>query len=230
MQAVILAGWKMTTEINIPDSLIDVEGRPFMEYQLELLKEYSVTDIIVCPGYLGENIHFYFSNSKDFGLNIRYSDNIARDFGTGGILKKSLSLLESHFYVLYGDSYFPINYSGIMDFFKKSGKMGLFLVYKDHDFEKKGSIIISNRLVKDFDPQNQEKDMPYKYSNVCILAKKIFNLLSGEQFIALEDIFKYLIERDELLSFEISKPNIEISTQQGFDQFKKYMNNPVNFL
>ncbi|MBI5206804.1 MAG: D,D-heptose 1,7-bisphosphate phosphatase, partial [Candidatus Firestonebacteria bacterium] len=74
MQAIILAGWKTTTKPDTPDSMIEIEGRPFIEYQLEMLKKNRIDNIIVCPGHLGQNIHFYFNTGEDFGINLHFSE------------------------------------------------------------------------------------------------------------------------------------------------------------
>ena len=54
MQAVILAGGLATrlrpiTE-TIPKSMVLINNKPFLQYQLELLKNKGITDIVLCVG------------------------------------------------------------------------------------------------------------------------------------------------------------------------------------
>jgi len=79
MQAVILCGGKATRlhpiTLKIPKSMIEIEGRPFLEHQLELLKKNKLHDILLCIGDKGDQIKRYFENGEKLGLSINYSSD-----------------------------------------------------------------------------------------------------------------------------------------------------------
>jgi NDP-sugar pyrophosphorylase family protein len=134
---VILAGGLATrlrplTE-RIPKALVEVVGRPFLEHQIELLKRNEITDIILCVGYLGEMIEQRYGNGDALGVRIRYSFDGARLLGTGGAIKKALPLLPDSFFVLYGDSYLPVDYQAVAAAFWKAGRPALMTVYANCD-------------------------------------------------------------------------------------------------
>jgi len=58
IQVVILAGGFATRlgqlTINRPKSLVEILGKPFLAYQLELLQAGGITDIVLCIGHLGK--------------------------------------------------------------------------------------------------------------------------------------------------------------------------------
>ena len=60
MQVAILAGGLATRlgdlTRNQPKTMVKVLGRPFLEYQLELLRKNGIKNIILCIGYMGEQI------------------------------------------------------------------------------------------------------------------------------------------------------------------------------
>ena len=60
MQAVILAGGLGTRfrplTLKTPKPMIPVMGKPYLEYQLQYLKSYNITDILLCVGYLGKRV------------------------------------------------------------------------------------------------------------------------------------------------------------------------------
>ena len=64
MQIVILCGGLATRLGNlakdIPKSMIQIEGKPFLEYQIKNLKKHSIKDIVLCVGHLSEQIENYF--------------------------------------------------------------------------------------------------------------------------------------------------------------------------
>ncbi|MBI5206696.1 MAG: hypothetical protein HY934_02785, partial [Candidatus Firestonebacteria bacterium] len=146
-----------------------------------------------------------------------------RQFGTGGIIKKVLPYLEPEFFIIYGDSYLNINYAAIMQYFSKTKKLGLMLIHRNYNLEAKGNVILENKLIKSYNPRNWEQDMLYSYSNACILSKHICELFFGQQFISLEEIFSILIEKNELLGYEISQENKEITASDGIDKLIKYL-------
>ena len=64
MQAVILAGGLGTRlrplTKTVPKPMVPVGGVPYLEYQLRLLRDQSITDIVLLIGYLGEQIEEHF--------------------------------------------------------------------------------------------------------------------------------------------------------------------------
>src|SRR5437016_1181322 len=90
MQAVILAGGRGTrlgplTNV-VPKPMVRIGGVPYLEHQLRLLKQQSVTDIVLLTGYLGDQVEDHFGDGSDFGLRIRYSRE-PYPMGTGGGLR-----------------------------------------------------------------------------------------------------------------------------------------------
>ncbi|MBI5418100.1 hypothetical protein HZA55_09180 [Candidatus Poribacteria bacterium] len=223
MQAVILAGWKMSVKSDESDSMTDIDGRPFMEYQLDLLKKHGIDDIIVCPGYLGKNIRYYFYKGEPFGVKLKFSEEEDRNYGTGGVIKRLLPYLDNEFYVIYGDSYCPIKYNNIMEYYRKMKMMGIILINRNYNHEIKGNVVIKDKYIESFNPHNWDKELSYVYTNICILNKKIFNCFSGQDFITIEEIFNMLISKKELVGYEISEKNIEISSYKGIERFINYI-------
>ena len=90
-QAIILAGGRgerlRPFTDNLPKPMVPVNGKPFLEYVVELLRENGITEIVMLLGYLPEKITEYFGDGKKFGVSIKYSigsvdDLPERAFGT----------------------------------------------------------------------------------------------------------------------------------------------------
>src|SRR3990172_13138339 len=112
MQAVILAGGLGTrlrpiTE-TIPKAMAPVRGRPFLEYQLDVLAGNGIDNVIICLGYLGHMIEDHFGDGRRFGVSIRYGYERGRLLGTAGAIKNVEGQLKDAFFVLYGDSYLVV--------------------------------------------------------------------------------------------------------------------------
>ena len=80
---------------------------------------------MLCVGYLGEMIQREFGDGSAFGVKLDYSFDGPKLLGTGGAIKHALPLLGGEFFVLYGDSYLPVEYRPVAEFFRRSGKLGL---------------------------------------------------------------------------------------------------------
>ena len=95
---VILAGGLATRlgDISraVPKALIDVNGEPFVLHQLRLLKERGVSQVLLCVGYLGEQIMERVGNGWNLGLTVQYSFDGPRLLGTGGALMKAFPKLD----------------------------------------------------------------------------------------------------------------------------------------
>jgi NDP-sugar pyrophosphorylase family protein len=136
MIAVILCGGKgsrmgsMTK--TLPKSMLDINGKPLLQYQIELLYRYSFTDIILCTGFLSEAIEEYFKDGSAFGVNIRYSID-RKPLGTAGAVKHIGEDLTESLLILYGDVFVAMNLRKLIDFHRSSkGAATLVLHPSDH--------------------------------------------------------------------------------------------------
>jgi NDP-sugar pyrophosphorylase family protein len=126
---------------KIPKSLVTVAGRPFLSHQIELLRGQGLRHLVLCIGHLGEMIQRDFGDGSKLGVKIDYSFDGPVLLGTGGALKKALPFLGPEFFVLYGDSYLPIDFNAVAASFKQSQKQALMTVY-----ENQGKCVISTTV------------------------------------------------------------------------------------
>src|SRR3984893_19383868 len=96
---------------TIPKALMDVAGTPFILRQLDYLRRQGVGRVVLCVGFLGEQIEAVVGDGSGLGLSVSYSRDWPNLMGTRGALKQALPLLDSRFLVLYGDSYLAIDFA-----------------------------------------------------------------------------------------------------------------------
>ncbi len=104
MQAVILAAGRGTrmkelTE-DTPKALLEVAGKPLLQYELEALPD-EVTEIIIIVGYKGGAIQQRFGGEFN-GKHILYVEQDTLD-GTAGALWRAKEILKDRFVVLMSD-------------------------------------------------------------------------------------------------------------------------------
>lgn len=226
MTAVILAGGRgerlKPLTNRTPKPMVDINGKPFLWYQLKLLKKYKIYEILLCIGYLCEKIIDYFGNGKSLNLNIRYC--IEKDFlGTGGALKKAKPYLPEEFILLYGDSYLPINYPElIQEWYKyRDRALGLITCY-----DNKCKIDVNNiyldtcGIIHSYSKNNPHPKANCIDAGVSIFKKKIVDFIPLGKNVSLEeDIFPKLIKRKLLRGNPISQRYYDIGTPERLKEF-----------
>ena len=124
MKAIILAGGKgerlRPFTDNCPKGMIEIEGKPILEYQIEWLKKYGVNEIIFACGYRHEKIKEYFGDGKKHSIIIQYSIEDG-PLGRGGAIKKAWELIKSDeaIVVLNGDIYTTLNLNKVVQAHKE---------------------------------------------------------------------------------------------------------------
>jgi MurNAc alpha-1-phosphate uridylyltransferase len=227
MQAAILAGG-LATRLRplseaIPKSLILIQGKPFLEYQVEFLKEGGIEDIILCVGHLKEQIESYFGNGSRFGVNIRYSKEKEQLLGTAGALKNAENLLNDVFFVMYGDSYVFLDFREVLKFFYRFDKSGLMVVYKNKNLYDTSNVSIDGNLVKIYSKAEQTSDMVYIDYGVSLLRKRVLELVPKNEYYSLEAVFSYLVRQKDLLAYPVKQRFYEIGSREGLIEFQEYI-------
>jgi len=225
IQVVILAGGLGTrlghlTE-NRPKSLVEILGKPFLSYQLELLQAGGIIDIVLCTGHLGSQIQETFGDGSKYGVRIRYSPE-EKPLGTAGALKNAESLLKDTFFVMYGDSYLFLDFPKLMSYFVSQNKLGLDTVFKNNDSYDKSNIVIKDNLVAKYSKTEKTKDMIYIDYGAAIFHKEVLQLIPENCFSSIEELCLDLIEREQLLAFEVKKRFYEIGSPQGLQDFEAF--------
>jgi NDP-sugar pyrophosphorylase family protein len=97
--------------LTLPKAMIEVAGRPFVDWQLEHLAASGLRDVVMCVGHLAEQIQDHVGDGARFGVRVAWSVEGPQLLGTGGAVRAALPRLEPAFLVTYGDSYLPFDYS-----------------------------------------------------------------------------------------------------------------------
>lgn len=124
MKAVIMAGGKGTRvasiKATVPKPMIEIDGKPILQYQVESLAKQGITDIVLVIGHLGEIIEEYFEDGADFGVHISYIREES-PLGTAGALYYLKSSISDDFLLLNGDSVFDVDIGRFRDAHLKNG-------------------------------------------------------------------------------------------------------------
>lgn len=228
-QAVILAGGKGTrlgtlTE-STPKPMVLVNGRPFLEYVLKLLKRNDITEILILTGYLGDQVEHAFGSGKSLGLSIQYSRE-PEPLGTGGALLLAEGLLAPEFFLLNGDTYLDMDYAASLRGFRNLrgiGPFGMMVVWDAECAEDIGNVKLDptgTRIVSY--KKGHGGDHLYIDAGILILSKEVLEMIPLNQPSGLEDhVFPKLAEQGRLLAFDSPKRFYDIGIPERLSLFER---------
>jgi NDP-sugar pyrophosphorylase family protein len=207
---------------TIPKSMIQVHGRPFLEREILLLKSHGISDLVLCVGYLGEQIENYFGTGKKLGVSIQYSYDGSDLLGPVGALKRAESMLNSSFFVTYGDAYPRLDYQKVMDFFQQSTKLGLMVVYENKNKYGKSDLVVKDGYVTRYDKKYQNKEMVWINFGVSILRKQALDMIPSRPC-GEEEFYGKLIDKGELLAYPTNERFYEIGNPNSLREFEEFI-------
>ena len=207
---------------TIPKALVEVAGKPFIVRQLEYLREQGVQRVVLCIGYLGEMIQDVVGTGKRFGLKVSYSPDGATLLGTGGALKKALPLLGEHFFVLYGDSYMPVDFSDVQRAYVRSGQQALMTVLENGDRWDKSNVLFNGGRLVEYNKRAPRPDMAYIDYGLGVVAAEVFAQYPEHEPIDLADIYQTLSTKGQLAGLEVHERFYEIGSHSGLKEAEEF--------
>jgi NDP-sugar pyrophosphorylase family protein len=206
-----------------PKCLIEINGRPFVDWQLELLMKHGYSEFVFCVSYRADSIQKYLGDGSDRGARIQYSLDGDTQLGTGGAIAKALPKLGSTFGVIYGDSYLPTNYRAAENFFLNSSSHALMTVYENkNQFDASNVEFIDGKLIS-YEKGSNNRQMHHIDYGITFFRETAFHPWRDRSSFDLSSVCHLLATRGELLGFEVFERFYEIGSLQGINEFSKYL-------
>ena len=202
---------------TIPKSLLEVAGKPFLDHQLALVARQGVEHVVICAGFLGEQMRDFAGNGAKWGLAIEWSFDGDQLLGTGGALMRALPLLGEEFLVTYGDSYLEEPYRPILDTFHASGQPALMTVFRNEGRYDTSNILFEDGLLKRYDKINPSPPMKHiDYGLQLLKREALAGWPKGRKF-DLASVYGSLVEAGRMAGYEVARRFHEIGSRQGLD-------------
>ena len=208
---------------KVPKLLVEVAGEPFFSHQIRLLRAAGLNRIVLCVGYLGERVVEEYGDGAKWGVSIDYSFDGPKLLGTGGALIRALPKLGDAFYVLYGDSYLPIDYHAVGDFFLRSGQLGLMTVYENRGRYDTSNVWFENGSINVYDKKNRLPQMHHIDYGLGAFRAAAFDGFARDAVVDLAEVQKALIARRQLAGFEIAQRFYEIGSHEGLKELDELL-------
>ena len=238
-----MAGGKGTriasVKSDVPKPMIEICGKPILEWQIENLKACGLTDVTLVIGYLGHIIKDYFGDGAKFGVKISYFEE-TEPLGTAGALFKMPELTED-FLLMCGDVILDVDFNRFIEFHRSSGAWASLMAHPNgHPYDSSllvteilppqvpgGNPVDTHRVVK---WMNKEDERLYYKNRVNAGIEIISPLL-------LQETMKHCVPRhpetpDKIdLDRDVLKPNIPNGKIYAYDtpEYIKDMGTPDRY-
>jgi NDP-sugar pyrophosphorylase family protein len=214
LEMAILAGGLATrlgslTEV-VPKSLLEIQHRPFIDWQLRLLSRSGIEKVVICLGHKSEMIQDFVGDGSRYGIKVVYSFDGSTQLGTGGAIRKALPLLSDEFMVMYGDSYLPTDFKAIETAFRSTGKPALMTVF--------------------YNKADPLPDMSHIDYGVSTFKRSVFESYAQGAPIDLSNICQDLSNSGSLAGYEVHERFYEIGSLGGINDFREYVERNGNVI
>ena len=225
--AIILLGGKGTRikkiTKKIPKCLININGKPFLYYQLKYLKKNKINNVVLSVKYKSNLIKRYVEKNIDF-MNVKLISDGKKQLGTGGAVINSLKYLKNFFFIIYGDSYLRANLNEIR-LYKNVSTMGIFKNVNKYD---KSNVMLKKKNYIQYDKiNNKSKKFSYIDYGVSYVSNKLFTKYKKNKKIDLSLIYSDISKKNLLKGYKIRKRFYEIGSYDGITQFKNFIKNEI---
>ncbi len=167
--AVIQAGGKGTRMISltkdlIPKPMLELDGKPMLEWQIDSLSKYGINEFVIITGHLGEKIEEYFGDGHKKGISLSYIRETV-PLGSAGALfyLKDIMPKDRDIILIFGDVMFEIDFDRMIAFHESKGAEATLLAHPNaHPFDSDLLDIDSEGVVRGIDSKNNQRDYWYK--------------------------------------------------------------------
>jgi dTDP-glucose pyrophosphorylase len=185
-RAVVLAAGRGTRmrELTkaIPKPMVKVLGKPVLQIIVEGLRGAGIKELLIVVGYRKEVVENHFQDGSNFGMQIRYAEQIVQD-GTGRVVALAQPFCgDDPFLLSYGDILVdPAYYSRLCDL--QGAEMSI-AVKRSTDVSKGGAVYLNDRFeLTDLreKPQPCEITTPWYNAGIYAFRASIFDYVARLQ-------------------------------------------------
>lgn len=208
---------------TVPKSLLEVNGEPFVVHQLRLLQSKGIRRVVMCVGYLGEDVQRAIGNGSPLGIQVDYSFDGPTLLGTAGAIRNALPKLGDPFFVMYGDSYLPCDYAAIARNFESAGVLGMMTVFRNEGKWDTSNVEFEAGKILAYSKTERTPRMRYIDYGLGVFHAEAFRGLPAGTACDLTQLYADLLQRKQLAAFEVRERFYEIGSPAGLSETAEFL-------
>ncbi len=214
LQAILFCGGRGSRLYPITDFYqkvmmpIGKDGKPLLEYVINHIKSFGVTEFIALVGYRHNLIKRYFGDGSSLGINLTYVVDNPNYKGTGGALYNARNYISKNdLLIYYTDILTNINLNDIHNFYRDTGSKGT--VWVDSSWKIVDGVVEINEQNSITKISHKPVDKIYANTGISILNSDIILIL--EDFVLnysktnldlSSDVLPRLVQKKELFAYD----------------------------
>lgn len=201
---------------NTPKPMLKVGNKPILQTIVEKFAEYGYTDIVMCVNYKSHIIQDYFTDGKEFGVNIEYIFEEQR-MGTAGALSLLKEKPTEAFFVMNGDLLTNVNFEHLHNYHLSNNSLGTMCV-REYDFQVPyGVVNISNSKITSIEEKPTHKF--FVSAGIYMLSPEVLEYIPENKFYDMPTLFEKIIsENKNAISFPLREYWLDIGR---IEEYKK---------
>jgi D,D-heptose 1,7-bisphosphate phosphatase len=181
---------------STPKPLLDVAGKPFLDYLIDELARYpTIQEILLLAGHHAGQVVERYDGKRFREATVSVLSEPA-PLGTGGALKHAAPRLADKFLLLNGDSFFDFNVLDLVAAADASGGVRVALK-RDQAGDRYGRVLLDGDLIKSFLPAGSQPDGPIN-SGVYYVDRDVVALIDELPCSLEQTIFPQLAAKGQL--------------------------------
>lgn len=202
-QAVIIAGGRGTRLAPFTDTapkpMYPVNGTPFIDYLIDQVSSFGITQVLLLLGYLPDKIIDHLGDGSNYGVKIEY-DITSEEYETGDRIRHAIPFLEEEFLFMYCDNYCPIDFDRLTSDYERNDAFIQISAYRNADLYTKNNLLINepDGRVICYDKKRQRDDTAGVDIGYAIINKSAIELLTDEHTNFEAVVYPQLVEMGKL--------------------------------
>lgn len=212
MQAVILAGGKGTRlrplTVYTPKPIVPVANRPFLLYQIDILRKAGILDITLSLSYQPDKIEMLLGDGSEYGVNLRCITE-PNPLGTAGAYRYAADQIRETTVVFNGDVLTDIDIASLVEQHRSRGATATIVLTPVEDPSRYGLVetATDGRILRFLEkPKPEELELlgiNTINAGIYILEPEVLDMIEFEVNTSFEyDVFpRLLAEKKPFFSF-----------------------------
>jgi len=199
-----------------PKVLAEVRGRPFLAYILDQLANVGIEYVVLCTGYMGQQVRTIFGNSYT-GLRLAYSQEPV-PLGTAGALRLALPLIKSDpVLVMNGDSVCQGDLSAFWEWHRERGANASIFLAQVPEAQRYGKVLVNAEGSVLFFSEKGKTGAGWVNAGVYLISRALIETIPPGHTISIErEVFPSWIGRG-LYGYQSSARFLDIGTPDTYN-------------
>ena len=201
---------------DTPKPMLKVGNKPILQTIVERFAEYGFVNITMCVNFNASIIRDYFSDGKEFGVNIDYVLEEKR-MGTAGALSLLKERPSEPFFVMNGDLLTNVNFEHIFNYHILN-KATATMCVREYDYEVPYGVVKmnDNKIIEIAEKPVQKF---FVSAGIYMLSPEILDLIPKNEFYDMPTLFEKAISKGKnVISFPIHEYWIDIGRLEEYQK------------